>query len=99
MLGTPSPSPLLHPEDFGALPIQEEGPSQIGTHRPLSAEEPLSGSSNARGEFHIATSYMHLTLVYAAWVWGEPAPSPSNSKQKDQPSAIGEVESMSELVC
>jgi hypothetical protein len=56
--------------------------------------------TKARGEFHITCPYTHLTLVHAAWIWGQPPPpSPINSKQEGQPSTIGEVECMHKLVC
>jgi hypothetical protein len=92
-------SPLLHAEDFSTLPISNEGPSETGTHQPTEAKEPLSSSSKGRGKFHITTSYTHLTLAYTAWIWGERAPSPTDNKQEGQPSMIGQVDLMHELVC
>lgn len=69
-----------------------------GTHQPAEIKEPSGSSSKARSEFHIASTYTHLTLVYAAYTWGEPAPSPRNHKQKGPPGTIGE-EGMHESVC
>lgn len=94
-------SPLPHAEDFGVPAVPEEGPSQIGPQQPADSEasEPFGSSSKARREYHIASSYMYLTLVHAGWIWGEPAPSPRNSKQKGKPGMIGEVERTHESVC
>jgi hypothetical protein len=93
--------PLFLPEfkDSGIIPVSDEGPSETGTHRPTEAKEPLGSSSKERGEFHITTSYTHLTLAYTAWIWGERAPSPTDNKQEGQPSMIGQVDHMYELVC
>jgi hypothetical protein len=105
---TPSPSsfspfqdasPLPNAEDFGALPVLEKGPFQFSTHQSTEASEPFGSSSKERSEFLIVGSYMHLTLVHAAWKWGERAPSPINMKVKGQPSKNGEVERMDESVC
>jgi hypothetical protein len=62
--------PLFLPEfeDSDIIPVSDEGPSETGTHRPTEAKEPLGSSSKERGEFHITTSYMHLTLAYTAWI-------------------------------
>ena len=92
---------LPHAKDFGTSPILDEGPSQIGTHQPTEAKGLIGSSSKKCGEFHIATSYKHLTLVYTAWIWGEraPSPSPTDDKQEGQPSMIGPDDLTHELVC
>jgi hypothetical protein len=97
-------SPLPHAEDFGITPpVPDEGPSQTDTHQPTEAKGPIGSSSKKRGEFHIAASNKHLTLVYTAWIWGErapsPSPSPTDDKQEGQPSAIGPDDLTDELVC
>ncbi len=56
---------LPHAEDFGVPTVPGEGNSQIGS------------KSKKRGEIHITRFYTHLTLVDAAWIWGQPPPSPS----------------------
>jgi hypothetical protein len=70
---------LPHAEDFGILPAPHQGPSQTGTHQSTEAIKGLGSSSKECGEFHITTSYTHLTLVYGAWIWGRRAPSPTNT--------------------
>ena len=67
-------------------PVQEHESNSrikehIGTYLPMEAKEPSSSLSKARSKFHIASSYMYLTPTHAVWKWGEPAPSPENSKQ------------------
>jgi hypothetical protein len=52
---------------------------------PTDAKEPIGSSPKKRGEFHIATFYMHLTLVYTAWIWGQPAPSPIDNEEVPDP--------------
>jgi len=61
-----SVSPLPHAKDFGISPIPDEEPSQIGTHQPTKAKGLIGSSFKKCGEFHITTSYKHLTLVYTA---------------------------------
>jgi len=94
-------SPLLHAEDFGILTTPHQGPSQTGTgtHRSTEVQKWLGSSSQERGKFHIITSYMYLTLVYVAWIWGKRAPPPTNNNQNDQPETVGQVNRMHELVC
>jgi hypothetical protein len=57
-----SSSLSLHAEDFG-VSVPEEGPSQIGSHQPTEAGEPLGSSSNMRSEFHILT-FMRILFIY-----------------------------------
>jgi hypothetical protein len=92
-------SPLPNAEEFGIVTAAEEGPPQIAAHQPREASEPFGSSSRTRSELYTAISYMRLTLAQTGWVWGEPAPSPINSKQGGQPRAAGEVEHMYETVC
>jgi hypothetical protein len=79
-------------DDFGMRATPPQSPVQehkinsgieepIGTYLPTEAEEPSGSSSKACSKFHIASSYIHLTLIHAVWEWGEPAPSPVNSGQ------------------
>jgi hypothetical protein len=84
---------MPHAKEFGVLNVLEKGPSQISTHWPTEAEK-----AKEHYEFRINNSYIHLTLVNAAWTWGHPPPSPINRNKRDGTSKIGEVEFMNQFV-
>ena len=48
---------------------------------------------------YIPSCYMHLTLVYTGWVWGQSPPSAVNSENRGQSTMTGEAEGVNESVC
>ena len=87
---TPSPSPERR-HDYGMRDTLSPSPEPIiGMQE--TPPSPLGGPSIARSEFHITRSYIHLTLIHAAWKWGERAPPPRGETPKGQSSMSGETD-------
>ena len=82
--GARAVSPLPDAKEFGVLNVPEEESSLIGTHQPTDPK--------GRCEFHINSSYVHLTLVDAAWKWEKFPPSPRKGDEEGGTSEIGEAE-------
>jgi len=72
--------------------VEMEGPPSPGP-------QGLSSTSTAPCEFHIASSYMNLTVVNVGYRWGESLPPPINSGKEGQPGMVGEDKHTYELVC
>jgi len=79
-------------------PVFSESRYDLGTQAPPSPElQVFSNPSQARGEFHFGSSYMHLSL--AGWQFGERPPSRTESDPTGQPNTVGEGASTYQSVC